>query len=60
MGDGFLNDIEETIWDTSNEPDFVTIFPRVLQRDAFTSFLNGLLLDVYHRIWGHRLKVCSV
>lgn len=25
-----------------------------IQTDSFTSFLNGVLLDIYHRVWGHR------
>ncbi|KAL8641796.1 MAG: hypothetical protein Q9226_008585, partial [Calogaya cf. arnoldii] len=56
MGNGFLNDIERSTWDDTNDPDFVTLFPRTTQKDPFTSFLNGALLDVYHRLWGHKRK----
>lgn len=59
MGDDFLTDIERTIWDEAHTSDLVTLFPRVLQRDAFTSLLDGYLLDIYDRIWGHRRKVCQ-
>ena len=57
MGNNFLNDIEATIWSMEDRNDFVTLFPRMLQKDFFTSMLGGLLLDLYHRIWGHRRKV---
>ena len=59
MGNNFLKDIEKTIWDTTNDNDFVTLFPRMLEKDAFTSALNGVLLDIYHRVWGQRRKVCN-
>ena len=57
MGNDFLNDIERSIWDKPNTPDLVTLFPRILQRDFLTSRLDGILLDIYDRVWGHRLKV---
>ena len=57
MGGSFLKDIEQSIWDEPNTADLVTLFPRTLQRDWFTSLLDGYLLDIYHRIWGHRRKV---
>ena len=60
MGDNFLTDIEQTIWDESNTRDLVTLFPRILQRDYLTSLLDGYLLDIYDRIWGHRRKVCHL
>ena len=59
MGNNFLKDIEKSIWDTANDNDFVTLFPRMLEKDAFTSALNGVLLDIYHRVWGQRQKVCN-
>lgn len=59
MGNGFLNDIEHGIWTDTNDFDFVTLCPRPMQRDPFTSLLNGALLDLYHRLWGHKRKVDS-
>ncbi|CAD6594008.1 MAG: hypothetical protein ASARMPREDX12_007936 [Alectoria sarmentosa] len=59
MGNDFLNDIERSIWDKPNTPDLVTLFPRILQRDFLTSRLDGILLDIYDRVWGHRLKQSS-
>lgn len=57
MGNNFLNDREQTIWEIPNTSDLITLFPRHLEKDAFTSLLNGALLDIYHGIWGHRRKV---
>ena len=57
MGGDFLNDLESTIWNQSNVTEYVTLFPRVLQRDFFTSLLDGVFLDIYHGIWGHRRNV---
>lgn len=54
MGNQFLNGIEQTVWEESNDPDLVSLFPRQLERDTFTVLLEGVLLDVYHRIWGRR------
>lgn len=59
MGNDFLSDIERSTWEDTNDPDFLTLFPRTTLKDPFTSFLNGALLDVYHRIWGHKRKVRS-
>ncbi|KAI4223947.1 MAG: hypothetical protein LQ349_007332, partial [Xanthoria aureola] len=56
LGNDFLNDIERCTWEDANDPDFLTLFPRTIQKDVFTSFLNGALLDVYHRLWGHKRK----
>lgn len=57
MGNDFLTDVERAIWEPSNDPDFITLCPREQQVDVFSSFLHGALLDVYHRILGHRRKV---
>ena len=57
MGNDFLNDIERSTWEDTNDPDFLTLFPCTTQTDPFTSLLNGALLDVYHRIWGHKRNV---
>lgn len=59
MGNNFLTDIEAKVWDPSNDDDFVTLFPRELEEDAFTKLLHGALLDIYHRALGHRKKVGS-
>ncbi|KAL9614980.1 MAG: hypothetical protein Q9204_008795 [Flavoplaca sp. TL-2023a] len=59
MGNDFLNDIERSTWEDTNDPDFLTLFPRTTQKDPFTSLMNGALLDVYHRIWGHKRRVRS-
>ena len=59
MGDSFLKDIEKTIWNEEHDQDLVTLFPRILQRDFFTSLLDGCLLDLYDRIWGRRRAVCD-
>ncbi|KAL2221291.1 hypothetical protein M432DRAFT_266076 [Thermoascus aurantiacus ATCC 26904] len=56
MGNDFLTDVERAIWEPSNDPDFITLCPREQQVDVFSSFLHGALLDVYHRILGHRRK----
>ena len=57
MGNCFLKDKESTVWDPINSPDLVSLFPRRLHKDMFTTLLNGALLDLYHRLWGHRDKV---
>lgn len=57
MGNNFLSDIERSTWEETNDPDFLTLFPRTVQKDAFTSLKNGILLDVYHRLWGRKRKV---
>ena len=57
MGNDFLNDIERSTWEDTNDPDFLTLFPRTTQKDPFTSLLNGALL--YHRVWGHKRNVRS-
>jgi hypothetical protein len=60
MGNNFLADIESKIWEASNDHDFVTLFPRELEEDAFTKLLHGSLLDIYHRtLGGSRRKVRS-
>jgi hypothetical protein len=53
-GEGFLRDREKQTWAEENSNDFISLFPRQLQTDPFTSLLNGFLLDMYHRAWGHR------
>ena len=57
MGNDFLNGIERSTWEDTNDPDFLTLFPRTTQTDPFTSLLNGALLDPYHRIRGHKRNV---
>ncbi|MCJ1403440.1 hypothetical protein MMC11_006663 [Xylographa trunciseda] len=56
MGNDFLNDVEHSIWEVSNTPDLVTLFSRELEKDVLTTFLERGLLNLYHRIWGHRQK----
>lgn len=56
-GSAFLRDREEHIWSKRNDADFLSLFQRQLEMDAFTSLLQGVLLDLYHRLWGHRQKV---
>jgi hypothetical protein len=58
MGNLFLNDREQTIWDESNTSDLLTLLPHDEEKDAFTSLLNGFLLDIYHRVVGDKSQVC--
>ena len=53
-GNSFLRDREGTIYSNSNASDFVSLQLSELEGDPFTSFLNGRLLDLYHRTWGDR------
>lgn len=57
MGNNFLNDAEETIWTNPSTQEYVNLSPVGLQKDYFTSLMKGILLDVYHRVWGYRHKV---
>ncbi|OAQ60275.2 hypothetical protein VFPPC_10699 [Pochonia chlamydosporia 170] len=53
-GKSFLMGEEAKVWQGTDMGEFITLFPRRLEDDAFTSFLGGRLLDIYHNIWGHR------
>jgi hypothetical protein len=55
-GNGFLTDKEARVWEGKDTSEYVTLFQRDLEDDAFTNFLGGRLLDVYHRIVGHRRR----
>lgn len=57
MGNNFLTDVERTIWEPSNDQDFITLLSREQQVDAFSLFVHDTLLDVCHRSLGHRRKV---
>jgi hypothetical protein len=57
MGNDFLSDREKTIWNLPNTPDLITLLPSEQKKDAFTSLLNGILLDIYHRVYGHKKEV---
>ncbi|KAI9375788.1 hypothetical protein BJX61DRAFT_539519 [Aspergillus egyptiacus] len=59
MGDNFLSDLEAKVWGSCNDTDFVTLSSRDTEEDAFTRFLHGTLLDIYHRVYGHRRKSTS-
>lgn len=48
---------ESLTWASANVPNLITLCPPQLETDPFTSFLAGGMLDVYHRLWGHRKKV---
>jgi hypothetical protein len=56
LRNGFLNDLEGSTWDFQHGNDFLSLFPRELETDAFTRFLDGALLDIYH---GHKRHVSS-
>ncbi|KAH6664981.1 hypothetical protein B0J14DRAFT_661091 [Halenospora varia] len=56
MGNSFLKDREQTIWQAQNAPDLVTLFSHTQEKDGFTTLMSGVMLDIYHRIWGHRRK----
>ncbi|XPS92847.1 hypothetical protein M3J09_002224 [Ascochyta lentis] len=51
---GFLVGEEAKVWQCEDVSEYVTLFPRELEDDAFTSLLSGRLLDLYHKAFGHR------
>ncbi|OQO12263.1 hypothetical protein B0A48_02904 [Cryoendolithus antarcticus] len=53
-GRSFLCDREKDIWTAENMEDLISLAPPRAQQDVFTSFLDGALTDIYHRIWGKR------
>jgi hypothetical protein len=53
-GRSFLKEREAKVYVDSNDTDFISLRFSELEDDPFTCFLNGRLLDIYHRIWGHR------
>ncbi|KAF1845020.1 uncharacterized protein K460DRAFT_416351 [Cucurbitaria berberidis CBS 394.84] len=55
-GNGFLAGEEARVWEGRDTSEYVTLFPRDLEDDAFTSFLGGRLLDIYHAVLGHRQR----
>lgn len=57
MGNNFLVGNEQTILDDSNSSDLISLQPQDDERDAFTSMLDGTLLTLYHRIYGHKRTV---
>lgn len=57
MGADFLVDRERTIWERENEADLISLAAQEPKHDLFTSWLRGALLDLYHRVYGHRKKV---
>lgn len=59
-GDGFLRTSEADTWGQPGEQgirDFVSLYSRSAETDAFTSFLEGTMTNVYHRLWGHKRHV---
>jgi hypothetical protein len=44
------------VWEEKSSSKFITLFPRSLEDDAFTSFLQGRILDIYHAIWGAKRR----
>ncbi|ORY12786.1 hypothetical protein BCR34DRAFT_587055 [Clohesyomyces aquaticus] len=54
MGNNFLNSPEDAIWSDENVNDLISVRASGSDDDVFTSFLNGSLLSLYHRIWGER------
>jgi hypothetical protein len=55
-GDGFLAGEEAKVWQGKDVSEYVTLFSRELESDAFTSLLSGRLLDLYHKSFGHKRK----
>ena len=53
-GNNFLVGEEAQLWQGRDTTEYVTLFRRELEDDAFTSFLSGWLLDIYHKIIGHK------
>jgi hypothetical protein len=53
-GNSFLKEREAKVYVDSNDTDFISLRLSELEDDPFTCFLNGRLLDIHHRIWGHR------
>jgi len=53
-GSSFLRDRERDIWTAKNVNDFMSLSPQDSQKDAFSALLDGVLLDLYHRVWGRR------
>ncbi|GIZ41325.1 hypothetical protein CKM354_000463200 [Cercospora kikuchii] len=53
-GNAFLRDREKKTWTQDHDGDFMLLSSRQVQIDPFTSLLKGILLDIYHRVWGHR------
>ena len=52
-GASFLQDLERSVW-AEDQTDFMSIFPGNVENDFFSSALRGVLLDLYHRLWGKR------
>jgi hypothetical protein len=57
MGNQFLNDVEQTIWEPSNDPDLISLSRHSREKDFFTKLIYGVLLDWHHRLWGNGAKV---
>jgi hypothetical protein len=55
-GNGFLTGEEAKVWQRNDASEYVTLFPRDLEDDAFTTLLGGRLLDIYHGIIGYKRR----
>lgn len=58
-GESFLHDRERLVWTPENTGDLMSLLPRQMESDPFTSLLKGFLLELYHRVWGHKKPVGS-
>ncbi|KAH4014499.1 hypothetical protein HBI70_177620 [Parastagonospora nodorum] len=55
-GNSFLTGDESRVWQGNDTSEYITLFPRDLEDDAFTTFLGGRLLDMYHGIIGYKRR----
>ena len=57
MGNQFLNDVEQAIWEPSDDPDLISLSRHSRDKDFFTKLIYGVLLDSHHGLWGNGAKV---
>ncbi|KAH8710008.1 hypothetical protein GQ44DRAFT_776845 [Phaeosphaeriaceae sp. PMI808] len=53
-GNRFLAGEEAKVWEDKELSEYVTLFPKDLENDAFSSLLAGRVLDIYHAIFGYK------
>ena len=59
-GNNFLDGVEAETWTEENETKYFTIKPAISENDVFTAFLRDVLVGIFHKLCGERMKAGRV
>ncbi|KAH6630608.1 hypothetical protein B0J18DRAFT_421686 [Chaetomium sp. MPI-SDFR-AT-0129] len=59
-GKNFLDGVEAETWTDPEESNYISVGPPPPEKDIFSSFLRGVLLQIFHFLCGERFKIGRV